>query len=110
MTAYIPEIGDIIWLDFDPTIGKEQAGHRPALVLSPQSYNKKVGLLLCCPLTSKVKGYPFEVLISGTSSSVALADQVNSLDWQSRRATFKGKASEDEINQVRAKISALLQL
>jgi len=87
---YAPSRGDVIWLDFDPQAGHEQAGRRPAVVLSPNSYNAKVGLALCCPVTSRIKGYPFEVgLPPGLAvGGVALADQVKSLDWRERAATF----------------------
>ncbi len=78
---YVPEVGDIVRLAFDPQAGHEQAGHRPALVLSPSSYNGKTRLMLCCPMTTQVKGYPFEVLIAGARPSAALADQVKGLDW-----------------------------
>ena len=77
---YVPEAGDIVWLTFDPQAGHEQAGHRPALVLSPSSYNGKTGLILCCPMTTQIKGYPFEVLIVGERPGAALADRVKSLD------------------------------
>jgi mRNA interferase MazF len=106
--VYIPEAGDVVWLQFDPQAGHEQAGHRPALVLSPVAYNGKTGLMLCCPLTSQIKGYPFEVLIDGERASVALADQVKSLDWRARQAMRKGRASHAELAEVRAKIFALL--
>ena len=105
---YVPEVGDIVWLTLDPQAGHEQAGHRPALVLSPSEYNGKTGLMLCCPMTSQIKGYPFEVLISGARPSVALADQVKSLDWIARKAKHKGKASSVEMAEVRAKIIALV--
>lgn len=105
---YVPDAGDIVWLQFDPQAGHEQAGHRPALVLSPQSYNSKTGLMLCCPMTTQIKGYPFEVLIAAAKPSAALADQVKSLDWMARRATRKAKATPDELAEARAKIAALL--
>lgn len=105
---YVPEAGDIVWLAFDPQAGHEQAGHRPALVLSPSAYNGKTGLMLCCPMTTVAKGYPFEVLITGERPSVALADQVKSLDWIARKAKFKGKTSSVEMAEVRAKIVALI--
>jgi mRNA interferase MazF len=106
--AYVPDRGDIIWIDFDPQAGHEQAGHRPALVLSPAIYNSKVGLLIACPMTTKLKGYPFEVPIAGASPGAALADQVKSLDWRARGAVFKGRASADEVMQVRKKLRALV--
>ncbi|QBB71369.1 endoribonuclease MazF [Pseudolysobacter antarcticus] len=105
---YVPDAGDIVWLHFDPQAGHEQAGHRPALVLSPSLYNSKTGLMLCCPMTTQVKAYPFEVLIAGTRLGVALADQVKSLDWVVRRASYKGKVSTAELAEVRAKIFSLL--
>ncbi len=108
---YIPEMGDIVWLNFTPQIGHEQAGRRPAVVLSPQAYNGKTGLLVCVPITSQIKGYPFEVLLSGGEvSGAALADQVKSLDWRSRQAQYKGKISSIEMQQIKAKIAALLKL
>lgn len=105
---YVPEAGDIVWLNFDPQAGHEQAGHRPALVVSPSSYNIKTHLLLCCPLTTQIKGYPFEVKITDDRPSVALADQIKSLDWVVRKATLKGKASSVELAEVRAKAFALV--
>lgn len=105
---YVPEAGDIVWLHFDPQAGHEQAGHRPALVLSIAAYNDKTELMLCCPLTTRVKGYPFEVPIAGAVPGVALADQVKSLDWVVRKAVRKGRASTAELAEVRAKARALL--
>ncbi len=105
---YVPESGDIVWLQFDPQAGHEQAGHRPALVISPASYNGKTGLMVCCPMTSKIKGYPFEVVIGKGREGAALADQIKSLDWRARKATRKGKASGSELQEVKAKIAALL--
>jgi mRNA interferase MazF len=104
----VPEAGDIVWLHFDPQAGHEQAGHRPALVLSPSSYNGKTGLMLCCPLTTQIKGYPFEVNIAGARSSAALADQVKSLDWVARKAIRKGAATAAELAEVRAKVRVLI--
>ena len=106
--AYIPEAGDIAWLQFNPQAGHEQAGHRPALVLSPAKYNK-IGLMLCCPMTTKLKGYPFEVVIDGPQTSAALADQVKSLDWKVRKAKRKGQVTSTELAEVRAKSVALIQ-
>lgn len=105
---YVPEAGDIVWLHFDPQAGHEQAGHRPALVLSPSAYNGKTGLMLCCPLTTQVKGYPFEVEIAGARAGAALADQVKSLNWVVRKASRKGRASSAELAEVRAKAIALI--
>jgi mRNA interferase MazF len=106
--SYVPNAGDIVWLQFDPQAGHEQSGHRPALVLSPSAYNEKTGLMLCCPMTTQIKGYPFEVLIAGNKQIAVLADQVKSLDWVVRRASHKGKISSSELSQVRAKIYALI--
>jgi len=105
---YVPEAGDIVWLHFDPQAGHEQAGHRPALVLSPAGYNSKTGLMLCCPMTAQIKGYPFEVSVAGDRPSAALADQVKSLDWVARKASHKGKVSSAELEEVRAKLFALI--
>ncbi len=107
--SYIPQAGDIVWLNFTPQIGHEQAGHRPALVLSPQTYNQKTSLMLCCPITTQIKNYPFEVLIAGNPASVILADQVKSLDWRSRKAKRKGSVSLDDLAEVRDKIIALIE-
>ncbi|KEZ22962.1 endoribonuclease MazF [Glaesserella parasuis] len=107
---YIPDVGDIIWLDFDPQAGHEQAGHRPALVLTPTIYNRQTGLLICCQLTTKVKGYPFEVNIAGTPQNVVLSDQIKSLDWRIRHAKFKGKINHHQLSEVKAKIATLLQI
>jgi mRNA interferase MazF len=108
VARYVPDAGDIAWLEFHPQAGYEQAGHRPALVLSPAAYNRKTGLMLCCPMTTRVKGYPFEVDVAGSRSGVALADQVKSLDWKARKASRKGRASAGELAEVRAKAIALL--
>ena len=109
-SAYVPDRGDIVWLEFDPQAGHEQAGHRPALVLSPARYNGPRGMMVCCPMTSRIKGYPFEVIDSREPPSVVLADQVKSLDWRARRAVKKGSVSPSTVVEVQAKISALLGL
>lgn len=110
-TAYTPDAGDIVWLNFTPQTGHEQAGRRLAVVLSPQVYNHKTGLLVCVPITHQIKGYPFEVEIFGPEiSRAALADQVKSLDWRSRQAQYKSKISEEEMSNIKAKIAALLAL
>lgn len=106
--TFVPDAGDIVWLQFDPQAGHEQAGHRPALVLSPAAYNGKAGLMLCCPMTTQIKGYPFEVRIAGDTDSAVLADQVKSLDWRARRAKLKGRISAVELAEVRAKVMALV--
>ena len=105
--SYVPDAGDIVWLSFDPQAGHEQAGHRPAVVLSPSAYNAKTSLMICCPMTSQIKNYPFEVRIAGASPSAVLADQVKSLDWRKRRARRKGTISAAELAEVRGKIRAL---
>ena len=108
--SYVPDRGDIVWLQFNPQAGHEQAGHRPALVLSPASYNRRSRLMLCCPMTSQKKGYPFEVVIGTDTNreSVVLADQVKSLDWKVRKAVKKGTASIDVIVETLSKLQALL--
>lgn len=106
--TYVPDAGDIIWIHFDPQAGREQARHRPAIVLSPASYNAKAGLLLCCPTTTKIKDYPFEVKLSGEPASVTLSDQVKSFDWRARNAQKKGKATPVELAEIRAKLHALI--
>lgn len=109
--AYIPERGDIVWIMFNPQTGHEQAGRRPALVLSPKAYNEKVGLALLCPITSQVKGYPFEVLLpEGLEVGGAiLSDQVKSLDWRARQAEFAAKIPPEKYLEVVKKIRALIR-
>ena len=106
--AVVPDAGDIAWLGFSPQAGHEQAGHRPAVVLSPATYNRKTSMMICCPMTTQIKGYPFEVIVSANPPSAILADQVKSLDWRARRAIRKGRVSEVVLNEVRAKIKALI--
>jgi mRNA interferase MazF len=108
-TPYVPERGDVVWLHFNPQAGHEQSGHRPALVLSPASYNGKVGLMICCPITSQVKGYPFEVEIKAGSriKGVVLADQVKSLDWQVRQTRKEAKTTARVVHEVLAKLRTL---
>ena len=110
MAAYVPSRGDLIWLQFNPQAGHEQAGHRPALVISPSSYNRRVGLAVCCPITSQVKGYPFEVLLPeglGVEGAI-LSDQIKSLDWRVRRAERFCPAPAEVIEEATAKILALV--
>lgn len=108
---FVPDIGEVVWLEFSPQAGHEQAGHRPALVLSPAAYNGKTGMMVCCPLTTQIKGYPFEVVIHAMDvSGAVLADQIKSLDWRARKAKLMGKISAEELDEVRGKISALLGL
>ena len=107
--SYVPDRGDVVWLHFDPQTGHEQAGHRLALVLSPKKYNKLTSLMLCCPLTTAIKGYPFEVPTQvSDKSGAALADQVKSLDWRARRAKKAGVVEQMVLDEVLAKLEALL--
>lgn len=110
VSEYIPERGDLVWLQFNPQSGHEQAGKRPALVISPASYNGKVGLSLMCPVTSKIKGYPFEVIIPQDLpiEGAILSDQVKSLDWQSRQATFICKVANETLIEVISKVELLI--
>ncbi|MBD3377246.1 endoribonuclease MazF [candidate division KSB1 bacterium] len=108
---YEPDRGDIVWIMLNPQSGHEQEGRRPALVLSPLKYNSKTGLLICCPITSQEKKYPFEVKIPNgyPVSGVILADQVKNLDWHVREAQFICKMPNSVIEKVIEKISLLLQ-
>jgi mRNA interferase MazF len=108
---YVPDAGEMVWLEFDPKPGHEQAGHRPALVISPANYNAKTGLMVCCLMSTKIKGHPFEVVtqVDGVNCAV-LSDQVKSLDWRVRRAKKKAVVSDDVLLHVRAKLKALLQI
>ncbi|MFN9990207.1 MAG: endoribonuclease MazF [Cyanobacteriota bacterium] len=111
MLSYVPDRGDLVWLEFTPQVGSEQRGRRPALVLSPKIYNGKVGLALFCPVTSKIQGYPFEVRLPEGSavSGVVLSDQLKSLDWRSRKAKFIEKTSSDVLAMVIARVLPLLE-
>ena len=111
MPAYVPQRGDVIWITLDPQAGHEQAGRRPAVVLSPGAYNGKAGLAILCPITSQVKGYPFEVRIPGglPVRGVVLADQVKSLDWKARQAERMCTLPPDVIAEVLAKLGVLLE-
>lgn len=110
-TGNVPERGDIVWLDFDPQAGHEQSGRRPAFVLSPAAYNGKTCLMLCCPITTQAKGYPFEVVVEGATrvQGVILSDQVKSLDWNARRAEKKGAVSRAVLEEVVEKVMAILE-
>ena len=110
MPAYVPDRGDIVWLHLTPRSGHEQAGRRPALVISPRAYNRKVGLALFCPLTSRVKGYPFEVLLPPglNTTGAVLCDQIKSLDWRSRRAKRICRSPSEVIEEATGKILALV--
>jgi len=108
--GYVPERGDAVWLEFDPQTGREQAGRRPAIVLSPANYNAKSGLAVMCPITSRVKGYPFETVLPENMpiQGVILSDHARSLDWQSRRAKFICRLPREIVEDVAAKIVALV--
>ena len=107
----MPDTGDIVWLTLEPKSGHEQGGHRPVLVLTPANYNKPSGLMVCCPMTTKIKGYPFEVVttIDGKENAI-LADQVKSLDWQARNARKKGTATTKQLAAVKSMVKALLAI
>jgi len=106
----VPEGGDVVWITLNPQAGHEQAGRRPAVILSPAAYNAKVGLALLCPITSQIKGYPFEVVIPPglRVSGAILADQVKSLDWQARQAEFVCALPPSTISEILQKIGVLL--
>lgn len=108
---YVPDEGDIVWMNFTPQSGHEQAGRRPAVVLSPKAYNSRAGLLVCVPITNQIKGYPFEVVLAGAEASgAALADQVKSLEWKSRQSERKGRTTAAEMAEIKSKIKLLLRL
>ena len=107
--SYIPNKGDVVWISFDPRIGREQKGRRPALVLSPRTYNQRAGLALVCPVTSHEKGYPFEVALSEKKvKGAVLADHIHSFDWKKRKAVYIQKASVEVIEQALNKVSTLI--
>jgi mRNA interferase MazF len=107
---YVPEAGDLVWLTFDPQAGREQAGRRPALVLSPKIYNAKSGLALVCPITNQARGYPFEVVVPAGhgATGVILADHLKSIDWKARRAEKLGHCTPEVFDEVRAKLAPLV--
>ena len=105
MSGYVPNEGDIVWIEFSPTVGREQAGHRPAVVLTKAEYNQRSGLMFCVPMTSRVKGYPFEVAVG---PGVALVDQSRSVDWDGRGISRKGAATAKELELIRAKLHKLI--
>ena len=111
MSIYIPQRGDVVWINMHPQAGHEQAGRRPAVVLSPRSYNDKVGLALFCPVTNQVKGYPFEVIIPPglEVTGVILSDQVKSLDWKIRNTEYYDKVPETVVVEILKKLSTLLR-
>lgn len=107
--SYVPEAGDLVWLTFNPQAGHEQRGRRPALILSPRTYNAKARLAIACPITTHVKGYPFEVVVSGGGiTGVVLADHVKNLDWQARRIQFAAKAPAEVLTDVRERLRVLI--
>ena len=110
LNEYVPTRGDIVWLEFNPQAGHEQSGRRPALVVSPKAYNQKVGLALFCPITSQVKGYPFEVILpdEGNVTGVILSDQIKSLDWRERNAERIASVPKEVFEEVLAKILTIL--
>jgi mRNA interferase MazF len=110
--AYVPDAGDIVWLTFDPEAGREQRGRRPALVLSPRSYNQRAHLAVACPITSHAKGYPFEVALPDDApvQGVVLSDHLKSLDWKERRTEHAGRLPPQTLEEVRARIRPLLGL
>ncbi|MBU2573219.1 MAG: endoribonuclease MazF [Elusimicrobia bacterium] len=110
--SYCPRRGDVVWLSFAPQAGHEQAGHRPALTLSPEAYNRKVGLGIFCPITTRIKSYPFEVPVppGAKASGVVLSDQIGSLDWHARNARFCCRLSEATVTEVINKLKVLLEI
>jgi len=106
--SYIPDRGDIIWLEFDPQKGHEQKGRRPGIVLSKKEYNQKSNLAIICPITSKIKDYPFEIKINSIIQGVILSDQIRSIDWKSRNAAFIEKISEEILKEILENIDLLL--
>ena len=107
---YVPDRGDIVWLQFNPQAGHEQSGRRPVLVVSPKAYNDKVGLAIFCPITTSIKGYPFEVLLpeKHKARGAILTDQIKSLDWRVRDAKKIARAPKVTIHEVLAKIQLLV--
>lgn len=110
MKGYIPAQGDLVWLEFNPQAGHEQTGRRPALVLSRKEYNQKTGLAIFCPITTKPKGYPFEVVVDGGKvHGVVLSDHVKSLDWKARKAKFIEKADQSVLRETLSKFNVILE-
>ena len=110
--GYVPDAGHLVWLSFDWQAGHEQRGRRPALILTPKAYNQRAGLALACPITSRVKGYPFEVPlpVGALITGAILADHIKSLDWRERRAEFAAVADAAVVGEVREKLRPLLGL
>ena len=109
---YVPDAGDLVWLTFDPQAGREQRGRRPALILSPRTYNRRALLAIACPITSHAKGYPFEVAVKSSAKimGVILADHLKSIDWKERDAEFAGKVDVATLSIVRERVRLLLGL
>ncbi len=105
---YLPNTGDIIRVHFDQTAGGTGQDYKPAVILSPEAYNKKTGLVVCCAITSDSKGYPFEVALDTDPPSAALADQVKSLDWTNTKITAHGRINSSQLAEIRAKLQALI--
>jgi mRNA interferase MazF len=105
---WAPDEGEIVWIQLDPQVGREQAGHRPAIVLTPADYNRRSGLMLGIPMTTRIKNYPFEVRIEGEPASVALVDHVKSLDWRGRNARPKGRIAPETLEEIRQLLRALV--
>ena len=112
MAAHVPHRGDVVWINFDPQAGHEQGGRRPAIVLSPRSYNKATGLALFCPVTSRAKNYPLEVPLPAGApvAGVVLVDQLRNLDWHSRQASFIGVLDEETLVEIMEKLRPLVAL
>ena len=109
---YCPDAGDLVWIDLDPTLGHEQSGHRPAIVLTPRQYNERSGISVICPITSRARGYPFEVAIphGHAISGVILVDQVRSLSWENRYVKMAGGAPIELLDEVRERLAVLLRI
>lgn len=109
---YCPDAGDLVWIDLDSTLGHEQSGHRPAVVLTPRQYNVRSGLCIVCPITSRARGYPFEILLPAghAIAGVILVDQIRSVSWEKRYIKMAGVVAAELIGEVRERLAALLQI
>jgi mRNA interferase MazF len=109
---YCPDAGDLVWIDRDPTLGHEQSGHRPAIMLTPRQYNMRSGLCIMCPVTSRARSYPFEVAIppGHAIAGVILVDQVRSVSWEERYVKMAGVAPAEVIDEVRERLAVLFQI